>query len=306
MQITQRPLVDVLVEPGARYVIPVFQRVYSWNARQCQELLGDILRAGRTDEPHFMGLLLFAPDADAHGTLRQVNVIDGQQRMTTMMLLMAAFDEGFTPAPLSLSQSDRATFDAIMAGDELPEEPATRLVDNYLLFARTFEDPGFDMRAFRAGLGCLEVGCVMMTADDSPQLVFESLNSKGMPLSTADRVRNLVVASTADDVQGRLYEDLWLPLEQRADDPTDVLHAWLAERYRSVHIVDASEVYGVFKTCLRDEYDGSLGRLLADVGAYCDRCLADDEFRAEAHENAAAWVAGKPKNSVSELKLFGD
>ena len=84
MQIEQKPILEVLGAEGIRYVIPVFQRVYSWSARQCDELWDDIMRAGRTGRPHFMGMLLFAHDPDAFGSLEQIDVIDGQQRMTTM------------------------------------------------------------------------------------------------------------------------------------------------------------------------------------------------------------------------------
>lgn len=307
MQISQQPLIDVLAARDVRYAIPVFQRVYSWNARQCEDLLADILRAGRTAEPHFMGMLLFSPDPDAPGGVRQVNVIDGQQRMTTMLLLLAALQlDGFEAAPLALSQMDRPTLDAVMAGDDLPEEPATRIVDNYLLFAEALEKPEFDLKALHAGIRLLEVASVMLDAQDSPQLVFESLNSKGMPLSTGDRLRNLLIASTSGIEQEKLYKGMWLPLGRKTGDVTEVLHAWLAESYRSRHLTDAGEVYGVLKACLRDEYGGSLAALLSDVDVYCDRYLADPAFRAEAKAEADAWIAGKPKDSVSELKLFGD
>ena len=313
MQIVQQPVLEVLQSEGVRFVIPVFQRVYSWNARQCEELWGDIMRAGRTGEPHFMGMLLLARDPEAHGGLEQMDVIDGQQRMTTLMLLLAALRpvEG-NLAPLALSSLDRATLEALVCGDDLPEEPAGRLVDNYLLFARKAEEPGFDAETLRAGLCLLKVATVTLGPGDSPQLVFESLNSKGMALSTADRVRNLIVTTFDGEEQDRLFGEAWLPFERQvaqadaAATTTDVLHAWLAQRYRSVRILDESEVYGVFKTCLNDEFGGSLERALADVRAYGERFLADAGFRDEARARAEEWVAGKPEESVSEFKLFGD
>ena len=87
MRIEQKKMLDFLGMPGARFAIPVFQRVYSWNARQCEELWDDCLQAGDTGEPHFMGLVLYAPDPDGGGVL---GVIDGQQRLTTLSLLIAA------------------------------------------------------------------------------------------------------------------------------------------------------------------------------------------------------------------------
>ena len=79
MQIKQERFLDLMGADNTRFVIPVFQRVYSWNARQCEELFDDIVRAGRAREPYFMGMLLFSRDPDQHGGLEQIDVIDGQQ-----------------------------------------------------------------------------------------------------------------------------------------------------------------------------------------------------------------------------------
>ena len=329
MHIEQKPILEVLGAPETRFVIPVFQRVYSWSTRQCDELWDD-MRASRTRKPHFMGLLLCSRGVEGWHGLSQLEVIDGQQRLTTLTLLLVALSnhlddaddlakrflvvesESHVASKLSLSSMDRATLGALVGADEPPEEPAQRLMDNCMLFAEKMQDAGFDARAFWAGLEQLEVALVMLEPDDSPQLVFESLNSKGMPLSTADRVRNLIIASTNGAEQERLYVGSWLPLERRvgsAQPPAtvaDVLHAWLAESYRSIRIRDASEVYGIFKTCLRDEHDGSLEGLLGAVASYCEKYLNDEDYRAEAQENADRWIAGKPKDLISEYKLFGD
>lgn len=340
MKIEQEAFLDFLGAPGTRFVIPVFQRVYSWNARQCEELWDDIVRAGQQDEPHFMGLVLAAPDAESWHGASQLDIIDGQQRMTTCTLLLVALraylegphapvpdvpapDElaaryltleegGAAYAKLALSSNDRATLAALVRAGELPEEPAQRLLDNSSLFVDRMRAPGFDLAGFWRGLCRLQVACVFMDADDSPQLVFESLNSKGMPLSTADRVRNYLIASTSGDEQEALYAQAWLPLERKvasAAPPlsvSEVLHAWLASSYRAVRLFDRSEAYGVFKTCLRDEYGNSLEGLLAAVSAYADGLLTDEQSRQEALAFAEEWLAGKPENLVSEHKLFGD
>ena len=338
MKIESKTLLDVIGMPETRFAVPVFQRVYSWDARQCEELWADVMRSGKTGEAHFAGMLLVSRDADSWRGLSQLNVIDGQQRLTTLTLLLAALRGYVEKAPcggvpgaddlaaryllvdagdavgakLALTGLDSDTLAAIVGADEPPEETARRLIDNYLLFTGKMEEPDFDAEEFWRGLSLLEVALVELDASDGPQTVFESLNSKGMALSTADRVRNLIVASADGDEQEHLFTEVWIPLEERAAaaDPcmtmTDVLDAWLAQRYRSVRILDAGEVYGVFKTSLRDEYSNSLEQLFADVAAFLDQLLADADFRAEAEKSAKAWVAGKPEKSVSEFKLFGD
>lgn len=338
MKIEQLQILNVLGAPDRRFAIPVFQRVYSWSARQCEELWSDVERAGRTGKPHFMGLLLCSHDPEGWHGMEQLNVIDGQQRLTTLTLLVSAFrayldrggecagltadaladrylvaDSGDSPSPkLVLSQMDRETLAALVGAAEPPEAPAQRILDNCLLFANKMDEQGFDAELFWKGLELLEVALVQLGPDDSPQVVFENLNSKGMSLSIADQVRNLIVASTEGEEQERLYTGSWVPIEDvaaAAQPPaavSDVLHAWLVQDYRSVHIAEKSETYGVLKTCLRERYGGSLERLLADVRTFADRFLNDSEFREEQQREADAWVAGKPKDSISELKLFGD
>ena len=324
MKIKQVGMLDFMGQPGTRFAIPVFQRVYSWTARQCQDLWDDCLRAGQTGEPHFMGLVLYIPDADGCGVL---DVIDGQQRLTTMSLLIAAaerrdltarclqvFDRGGGAAPrckLALTGEDAPTLAAVVGAGEMPEEPASRIVENYLLFKEKV-DGLTDRGVLLRGLEALQVAAVELEPEDGPQYVFESLNSKGMPLCTADRVRNLIVATAAGDEQDALFEKVWLPLEERAAaakplaSVTGLVHAWLAESYRSERIFDQSEVYGLFKRRLKDEFEGSLACLFADLETYATRYFSDPGMREEADASAELWVSGKPDELISEYKMFGD
>lgn len=336
MRIEQMPMVAALGMSDVRFSVPVFQRVYSWTARQCEELWEDAMHSGATGKTHFAGMLLVTRDAEGWRGLERLDVIDGQQRLTTLMLLLAALhghvesevcagvpsadviadryllaDEGVS-AKLALTGLDRDTLAALVGAAKPPEIAAQRLIDNYLLFAGKMEEPSFDAAMLWRGLSLLDIVLVKLDAADGPQTVFESLNSKGMPLSIADRVRNLIVASTDEDEQERLFCDVWFPLEEQVAASglpatlDDVLCSWLAQRYRNVRILDEGEVYGVFKMRLRDEYAGSLVALLGDVGIYLDRFISDAGFRERAKKNAEAWMAGKPEKSVSEFKLFGD
>lgn len=340
MQIIQEPFLTLLGRRDTRFVIPMFQRVYSWNARQCDELWEDVIRAGKTDvnTPHFMGMLLYSADTESWHGIEQLDIIDGQQRMTTLSLLLCAFarylDEseanadGVTTAglyarflrlegeqaaagKLVLSFRDRETLYALVGCGDMPEEPAERLKDNLELFYGHMREPGFDAGQLWRGLNRLQVASVLLTREDSPQLVFESLNSKGMSLCTADRIRNYIVVSDETDETG-IFEHCWLPLEQLAVDAPDgltlnaVIVTWMAARYRNVRIFDESEVYGLFKTCLREEHGGDLPSLLEDVKAHFQKLLENEELREEALADAQVWMKGKPKNLISEYKMFGD
>ncbi|MBQ6390296.1 MAG: DUF262 domain-containing protein [Eggerthellaceae bacterium] len=344
MQIKQESLLGFMGRPGTRFTIPVFQRVYSWNARQCEELWDDIMRAGGTDdgEGHFMGMLLYAVDVQRWGSGELLDVIDGQQRLTTVTLLLCALtrylegghgkQEGVSASglrmrylqtgqggkmvgKLALSSMDRDTLFALVGVGDMPEEPAGRLIENLELFYGRMMQPGFDVGQLWRGLKRLEVASVLLAPEDSPQLVFESLNSKGMALSLADRLRNLVVVTddgNSSSAEG-LFETRWLPLERAVADAgiegldvTTALEAWLAKSYHGTRIFDRSEVYGVLKSHLRDACGNDLGRLLSDALAYARSLIDNDTLREEALENAARWTAGKPKDLISEYKMFGD
>ena len=345
MRIRQESFHDLLGTPDIRFVIPVFQRVYSWNSRQCEELWDDIVSTGTRDpesaEPHFMGMLLYSADTETWNGLQQLDVIDGQQRMTTLSLLLCAlaryldetgiqvenlsandiFDRylrigsGASAAgKLTLSSMDRVTLYALIGVDMMPSEPAGRLIDNLELFYAKMQQPEFDVAVFWRGLQHLEIASILLAHEDSPQLVFESLNSKGMALSTADRIRNFIVVS--DEAYGHVddgvFERCWLPLERLVADAkcgidvTTLVHTWLATAFRRIRIFDKSEIYGLFKNRLHNEFGDDMEALLNDVSAYARQLFDDDELRAEELADAERWVAGKPKELISEYKMFGD
>ena len=343
MQIRQEGLLEFMGWEDARFSIPVFQRVYSWNARQCEELWDDVIRAGALGGGgHFMGMLLYSVDVQGWDGVEQLDIIDGQQRLTTVSLLLCALarhleegagevegvsaeslrsrflrgeHQGRVAGKLALSDMDRNTLFALVGAGDMPEEPAGRLIENLELFYGNMRQPRFDAGQLWSGLQRLEIASVLLAPDDSPQLVFESLNSKGKALSLADRLRNLAVM--ADDAsassEGGLFEARWIPLERTiADagiegfDVTSALEAWLAESHRDIRIFDKSEVYGVLKSHLRDVCGNDLGRLLADALVYARSLIDNGELREEALENAARWTAGKPKDLISEYKMFGD
>lgn len=343
MQIRQEGLLDFMGREDARFYIPVFQRVYSWSGRQCEELWDDVMLTGAPGGGgHFMGMILYSIDAQGWDGVERLDIIDGQQRLTTVSLLLCALarhleegagevggvsaeilrsrflrseHQGRSAGKLALSDMDRDTLFALVGAGEMPEEPAGRVIENLELFYGRMQQPGFDAGRLWSGLRRLEVASVLLAPEDSPQLVFESLNSKGMALSLADRVRNLVVVidESGVEAEGALFESCWLPLERAVSeacidglDVTAALEAWLAERYRETRIFDKSEVYGVLKSHLRETYGNDLAPLLADALAYAQSLIEDEEIREEALENAYRWTAGKPKDLISEYKMFGD
>lgn len=339
----QESLLDFLGAPNTHFVIPVYQRVYSWGEQQCGELWADTLRAGRSGGSHFVGTILYAPETDENANIELRSIIDGQQRITTAVLLIAALadyledanmqtegisaqqltrryvlaeEDGISPCKLIPSRADRATFEGLLGNGEMPEDEdgiSAKVIDNFRFFREKMEDDGFSAQQLYDGLQRLFVISAILEDDDRPQIVFESLNSKGVPLSTTDLVRNLLLVNIPYDDQALLYQKYWEPIERMFDGDTGAtrfnaaLHGWLAIKAPRLSIAKKDDVYAVFKTYLADEFDGSIEHLLEGLKGFCETFVQKSQSpgakQANAHTN---WANNHVEGIISEKKLFGE
>ncbi len=245
MKATEAKLLGFL-QKSPQFIIPIYQRTYSWTDKQCRQLWDDILRAGSSDAVtvHFIGSIVYVEQG-----LSQVShqapllVIDGQQRLTTVCLLIEALaravgddDEpvdGFSAPKLReyyltnrlekadryfkllLSQTDNASLKAIIRHTEQPQEPSLRITQNFALFTALLAENKNDLATVCRGLAKLVVVDIALNREqDNPQLIFESMNSTGKELSQADLIRNYILMGLDPVLQTRLYEDYWRPMEQ--------------------------------------------------------------------------------------------
>ena len=232
-----------LTDGRVRYVIPVFQRDYSWTEEQCAQLWNDILEVASAPPAarHFFGSIVYAPKDDTAATLPRWLLIDGQQRLTTVTLLATALrdhlDEiGYNNPYLSsgtldsqflrnadlpvverpklvLRRHDHDTLHALLEGVELPPKASERIRENYQYFRCHVRSVDVDPHTIHAGIMRLEVVDVALQAHDDPQSIFESLNSTGLDLSPSDLIRNFILMRLPEDQQTRLYEDIWYKIE---------------------------------------------------------------------------------------------
>lgn len=233
-----------LLQKSSQFVIPIYQRTYSWDAKQCRQLWDDVLRAGASDDiaVHFIGSIVYIEQGLSQVTHQApLLVIDGQQRLTTVSLLVEALArelgdsepvDGFSNAKLRhyyltnpleredryfkllLSQTDNATLKAIIRNTEKPNEPSLRVTQNFDLFTELLKDHKGDVATVCRGLAKLVVVDIALSRDqDNPQLIFESMNSTGKELSQADLIRNFILMGLEPRLQTRLYEDYWRPME---------------------------------------------------------------------------------------------
>jgi uncharacterized protein with ParB-like and HNH nuclease domain/predicted transport protein len=233
------------INSATQFVIPIYQRTYSWTEKECRQLWNDVRRAGNTDHipVHFLGSVVYIEESLSNTSSRApLLVIDGQQRLTSATLLLAALarkvgdDEpvdGFSSKKirnrylmdpdetgerqfkLLLSQTDRSTLNALIEGNELPELHSRRISENFDLFTRWLGEDRTAVTDICTGLAKLMIVDVALSRDhDNPQLIFESMNSTGKELSQADLIRNFVLMGLEPDLQTRLYEQYWRRMEE--------------------------------------------------------------------------------------------
>ncbi len=243
MKATEARLLDFL-KKSPQFVIPIYQRTYSWDQPECRQLWDDILRAGHDENirSHFLGTIVYIQSG-----LYQVSsqspllVIDGQQRLTTVSLIIEALArelksekpvQGFSPRKLRnyyllnpeeegglrykllLSQTDRDTLLAIVNQKALLASSSLRLRENFEFFRKQIKMLGNNLEPLCKGLVKLMVVDIALSRDyDNPQLIFESMNSTGRELGQADLIRNFVLMDLEPNQQTRLYNDYWRPME---------------------------------------------------------------------------------------------
>lgn len=244
MKATEARVLDFL-KKSPQFVIPIYQRTYSWTEPECRQLWDDILRCGKHDQiaVHFIGSIVYIEEGLSMVTHQApLMVIDGQQRLTTVTLLLAALaeaifgkeepfdgfsqrkirnyylvnpeEEGERHFKLLLSQTDRDTLTALVGGTESPVESSLRVSENFALFQKWLDSSQDDLVTLCKGLAKLVLVDIALNRDqDNPQLIFESMNSTGKELSQADLIRNFILMGLKPKFQTRLYKEYWRPME---------------------------------------------------------------------------------------------
>ena len=309
MKATEAKLLDFL-KKSPQFVIPISQRTYSWTERECRQLWDDIIRTGSNDNisAHFVGSIVYIEKG-----LYQVSsqspllVIDGQQRLTTVSLLIVALvraleklDEGkwepvdgFSPRKLRnyyllnpeeegdrhykliLSQTDKGSLIATIGDKEQPKDYSLRVTENFKLFQSWVAGCKGDLAVLCKGLAKLVVVDVALSRDqDNPQLIFESMNSTGRELTQADLIRNFILMGLEPELQTRLYEDYWRPMEVSfGQEAYGIYFDGFMRHYLTVKtgdIPNVREVYEAFKAHSRSPEAAAAGveALVADICAY--------------------------------------
>ena len=248
MKATEAKFLD-FIKKSPQFVIPIYQRTYSWTERECRQLWDDIVRTGENNEisAHFVGSIVYIEKGLYHVTSQSpLLVIDGQQRLTTLSLLLAALAkalddqpqgnkepaDGFSPRKirnyylinpeeeaerhykLILSQNDRDSLVAVVDNKVLPKNYSMRIKENFKFFENWIASYDGNLALLCEGIAKLVVVDISLSRDqDNPQLIFESMNSTGRELTQADLIRNFILMGLEPELQTNLYKDYWRPME---------------------------------------------------------------------------------------------
>ena len=223
-----------------QYLIPLYQRTYSWEKEQCFRLWSDIVNLHKSKrEGHFVGSIVRIDEDSAAGSTRAM-IIDGQQRLTTLTLLLVAlrdyaaahpdcgvnankitdtlllnqYETGNDKYKLFLTQSDREALIKKIEGAPIPDTLKSRILDNYGFFSDQIGKSEIAPSDLYGAIGKLQIVDIVLDRQyDDPQAIFESLNSTGMDLKDSDLIRNHLLMGLDSATQTDVYNNIWRPTE---------------------------------------------------------------------------------------------
>ena len=232
-----------ILNGNRQFLIPVYQRFYSWDIDQCKRLWNDIVEMQRKGKAgHFVGSIVNIAEQAMPTGVQKYMIIDGQQRMTTLTLLLLAlrdyaiknpsdttinarridnmllkneYENGDERYKLLLTETDRDILISLVEEKPISESIRSRLIENYNFFANKLADKEIQPAEVYESIGKLQiVNITLDRAVDDAQAIFESLNSTGKELSESDLIRNYVLMGLEPAEQTYVYEHLWRPMEQ--------------------------------------------------------------------------------------------
>ncbi len=285
-----------------QFVIPIYQRVYSWEKEQCKQLWDDIVKTGGNDqiEGHFIGSIVFVHDGIYTTNYNELLIIDGQQRLTTITLLFIALrdhlndedeflekfsrqkiqnrylinsdEKGDKKFKLILSEPDRDTLLSLIDENRRkPSEPSLKIMENFKLFEEWIRKNADKMETIFKGLDKLMVVEISLErGKDNPQLIFESMNSTGKDLTQTDLIRNYILMGLEPEKQKIFYKKYWRAMEEDFKQ-NETLFNQFVRHYLTIKIgkiPNEKRVYEAFKR-YQQERGIETEVLFQDLQKYC-------------------------------------
>ncbi|WP_062552372.1 DUF4268 domain-containing protein [Peptoniphilus phoceensis] len=280
--------------PNHRYIIPVYQRRYDWKIENCKQLYNDLLRLAKDKEGnHFFGSIV--SDVVGAGSITEYHIIDGQQRLTTVTLLLLAIaklvekGEAYSnevdlneqimerfiiskwakeddKVKLIPVKRDRKALHYLIFGEEDEYIENSNLTINYKYFYERLKKDSHIIDEIYSAIQRLQVISITLEKGDDAQLIFESLNSTGLALSEGDKIRNFILMNLPLEKQNKYFEKYWIKIEDFTNKRIDnFVRNYLSIKTFSMPTM--SKVYFEFKDYV-NRHSESLETLLEDMLKY--------------------------------------
>ena len=287
-----QPLIKFFDGSDKRFIIPLYQRNYDWKEDNCEQLFQDLLKMHHSDrKSHFFGSIVSSIQSGTEDRF----IIDGQQRITTVSLLLIAMVNAFKVGDIQATdgklvdkifkrylvdeyqederkvklkpiKKDMDAFDALLYKPKEQYLKGSNVTRNYEFFYDKIVKSGLTMDELFETIKKLEVINIKLDEDDDPQLIFESLNSTGLDLSEADKIRNYLLMSLAPAEQDDLYTRYWNPIEESTKyDPSSFVRDYLTMKQGKIGRID--KIYFIFKEYAENERIGR-AELLKEMHHY--------------------------------------
>lgn len=295
MKATQSTINDFFSTANTIFSIPVYQRNYAWAEENCKKLLQDIVSISQNKKTHFMGsityILQWKEDKERFRQLQEYVIIDGQQRITTLMLLLKAIETkipdeeikkeiniilNLTGQKLRLKpiKKDKEAFELVMQNRSHEIQGVSHIRDNYKFFTKELKNylnKGYRIEEiYNAFLRLKIITIGLDPREDDPQVVFESINATGVQLKGLDLIRNYLMMGENSDNQNRLYKTYWVPLEDWLGerDLNDFIKTYLRIYFEDKLKKEEREVYYALKDHHRDNFSDNIQGLMSDMREY--------------------------------------
>ena len=292
-----QPLIKFFDGSDKRFIIPLYQRNYDWKEENCEQLFQDLMKLHNTDrKSHFFGSIVSSIQSGTEDRL----IIDGQQRITTVSLLLIAmvnakkegqieatdsklvekifkrylvdeYQEDERKVKLKPVKKNMQAFDALLYKPKSQYIKESYITRNYEFFYDKIIGAGLTLDELFNTIKKLEIINIRLDEDDDPQLIFESLNSTGLDLSEADKIRNYLLMSLSPTEQDDLYTRYWSPIEESTSndsdkkDPSAFVRDYLTMKQGKIGRID--KIYFIFKEYAESANIGR-AKLLEDMHHY--------------------------------------
>jgi uncharacterized protein with ParB-like and HNH nuclease domain len=261
------------------FIIPPFQRNYTWSLDECEELFDDILTSIKKHSEHYIGNIVYYVGKDSSASFSEYILVDGQQRITSILLLLSAIRNSLEDTDynkqaidkkyltnefgrekfrvkLKQTESDEIIFDKILLNQILnDEEKNSKLYKNYEYFSNRIKElvsENISVIEFYNAVGNLDIVDLDLKIEnnlEAVQKIFEKINSTGKPLSSADLIRNYLLIADTSEKQLELYKNYWVKLEELYDNKDNISD--FAKHYlitKRGDWVENSKMYSMFKS----------------------------------------------------------